>query len=582
MRIDSFLSSIASEALLEVSGQAAPALLKATQDPRHGDYQVNGALPLAKALKKNPREIAEPLAKALSAHPAIEKAEVAGPGFVNLTLAPSFVGDALSTMARDASPGVGRLGVPLTETRHRTVVDYSSPNIAKQMHVGHLRSTIIGHAIVETLSFLGEDVIRDNHVGDWGTQYGILIAGLDLLAKDSADSLDLAGLEAIYKQASKLSKDDPAFADRARAELAKLQSGDPRNRALWERFVAITRKELDKVYERLGVSFDTWYGESFYEPMLPSVVQKLEAMGLARRDQEALCIFFGDDVWANAPEKLKKQKEPMIVQKKDGAYLYASTDIATLYHRQDVVKATKAIYVVDHRQANHFEQLFAVAKQLGIRMELTHVGFGTVLGPDGKILQTRDGKTITLASLLDEAETRALDLMKQAEVDLPESELPKVARAVGIGAVKYADLRQNRLSDYQFDWGKMIALNGNSGPYIQYAGARAGSIFRKGEVDRASIGKSPAVLSDPAELSLAKTLLRFPDVVHASAADLLPHYVTDHLYAVAKELSSFYERCNVLKSEGATRESRLTLVGTAASQIERGLSLLGIDSIERM
>lgn len=576
MRIDTYLSSIASQALHEVAGQAAPPLLKATQDARHGDYQVNGALPLAKALKKNPRELAEPLAKALAAHPAIEKAEVAGPGFVNLTLAPTFLGETLSEMARDP-----RTGVPLAETRHRTVVDYSSPNIAKQMHVGHLRSTIIGHAIVETLSYLGEEVIRDNHVGDWGTQYGILIAGLDRFGKDSA-SLDLAGLEGIYREASTLAKDDPAFADQARAELAKLQSGDTRNRALWERFVAITRKELDKVYERLDVSFDTWYGESFYEPMLPGVVQKLEELGLARRDQDALCIFFGDEIWASAPAKLRKQAEPMIVQKKDGAYLYASTDIATLYHRRDVVKAQRAIYVVDHRQANHFEQLFTVAKQLGIEMELIHVGFGTVLGPDGKILKTRDGKTITLASLLDEAETRSLDLMKQAEVDLPAEELPKVARAVGIGAVKYADLRQNRTSDYQFDWGKMIALNGNSGPYIQYAGARAGAIFRKGDIDRASIGKNAAVLADPAELSLAKTLLRFPDVVHASAAELLPHYITDHLYAVAKELSSFYERCNVLKSEGATRDSRLTLVGTAAAQIERGLSLLGIPSIERM
>lgn len=578
MRIDTFLSSIAGQALEAVTGQAANPLLKATTDAKHGDYQVNGALPLAKALKKNPRELAEPLAKALLAHPAIEKAEVAGPGFVNLTLSSRFLGETLSAMARDP-----RDGVPAVEKPTRTVVDYSGPNIAKQMHVGHLRSTIIGHAIVETLSFVGDDVVRDNHVGDWGTQYGVLIAGLSHFGGDPK-TLDLAGLEAIYKQASQLLKDDPAFGDRARAELAKLQSGDAENRALWERFVAITRAELDKVYERLGVSFDTWYGESFYEPMLPGVVEKLESMGLARRDQGALCIFFGDEIWADAPPKLRKQEQPFIVQKKDGAFLYSTTDIATLLHRAGDVKALKAIYVVDSRQGLHFEELFAVSKKLGIAVECTHVGFGTILGPDGKPLKTRDasGKTITLMSLLEEAEARSLALMKETGVDLPEAELNDVARKVGVGAVKYADLRQNRMSDYQFDFDKMIELKGNSGPYIQYAGARAGSIFRKGDIDRASVGENAALLEDPAERSLAKQLLRFPDVVHNAATDLYPHYVTDHLYGVARELSSFYERCPVLKSEGATKDSRLTLVAVAQAQIERGLRLLGIEPIERM
>ena len=578
MRIDSFLGSIAGKALEEVTGQAGSPLLKATTDPKHGDYQVNGALPLAKALKKNPREIAEPLAKALEAHPAIEKAEVAGPGFVNLTLAPSFLGECLSEMARDP-----RIGVPKIAHPTRTVVDYSGPNIAKQMHVGHLRSTIIGHAIVETLAFVGDDLVRDNHVGDWGTQYGMLIAGLAHFGGDP-HALDLAGLEAIYKQASQLSNDDPAFADRARAELAKLQSGDTENRVLWERFVAITRSELDKVYERLGVSFDTWHGESFYEPMLPGVVEKLESMGLARRDQGALCIFFSDEIWADAPAKLKKQEQPFIVQKKDGAYLYSTTDIATLFHRQDDVKAVKAIYVVDSRQGLHFEELFAVKKKLGIAVECIHVGFGAILGMDGKPLKTRDasGKTITLMSLLEEAEARSLALMKESGVDLPESELADVARKVGVGAVKYADLRQNRMSDYQFDFDKMIELKGNSGPYIQYAGARAGSIFRKGDIDRSTVGVNAAVLDDPAERSLAKQLLRFPDVVYNAAADLYPHYVTDHLYGVARELSSFYERCPVLKSEGAVKDSRLTLVAVARAQIERGLSILGIQPIERM
>ncbi len=580
MRIERLLDEVAASAIERALGVRTPAVLRPTSDPKHGDYQVNGVMPLAKQQKKNPRELAEPVAAVLREHEAIAKAEVAGPGFVNVTLAPAFIASTLRHALGDP-----RQGVPPAETKHRIVVDYSSPNIAKQMHVGHLRSTILGHAICELLSFVGHDVIRDNHVGDWGTQYGLLIAGLRRFRPgEEGGAMSLDDLEGLYKQASQLAETDAAFADAARAELAKLQKGDPENRALWERFVAITRVELDRMYERLGVRFDHWLGESAYDAMLEGVARDLEAKGLARRDEGALCIFFGDEIWHDAPEKLKKQKEPYIVQKKDGAYLYATSDLACIAYRRDHFHADRAVYVVDVRQSLHFEQLFAVARKLGVTMGLTHVGFGTILGTDGKPLKTRDasGKTIPLASLLDEAERRALELMKEAEVDLPEHELPIVARAVGAGAVKYADLRQNRLSDYQFDWAKLIALTGNCGVYIQYAAARAGAIFRKGEIDERTLAPSSIVLDAPQELSLARTLLKFPDVVHAAAETYQPHLLTDHLYAVASELSSFYEACPVLKSEGSTRESRLALVALAGRQLRRGLRSIGIDVIERM
>ena len=582
MRLERFLDGVAREALASALAVEAPALLKKAQDPKHGDYQVNGLLPLAKRQGKNPRELAEPVAVKLREHPAIASAEIAGPGFVNLALAPAFLASTLKEMLADP-----RLGVPLADRTYKTVVDYSSPNIAKQMHVGHLRSTILGHAIVGLLRFVGDEVIGDNHVGDWGTQYGMLIAGMRRLTAEGAEvSLDIAGLERIYKHASALAKTDEAFAAQARAELARLQVGDAENRALWERFVATTRAELDRMYARLGIRFESWHGESFYEPMLPGVVDRLVKEGLAREDAGALCVFFGDDVWAAADPKLRKQKEPFIVRKKDGAFLYSTTDIATALHRKDVVGASRSIYVVDRRQSQHFEQLFAVVRKLGVDVALEHVGFGTILGTDGTPLKTRDGDTIALGALLDEAKARTLAMFaaREAEGDAPlgASELDAIAEAVGVGAVKYADLRQNRLSDYQFDWAKMIDLKGNSGPYIQYAAARAGSLLRKGGIDDRALAPAAIELVDPSERELALTLARFPDAVHAAADELLPHLVSDHCFAVAQRLSTFYERCNVLKSEGVTRDSRLALVSLAGRQLRKGLELLGIQAIERM
>jgi arginyl-tRNA synthetase len=393
-------------------------------------------------------------------------------------------------------------------------------------------------------------------------------------------------LERIYKQASERAKSDHAFAAAARAELAKLQAGDPVNTGQWQRFVEVTKRELDKVYDRLEVRFDTWYGESFYNDMLPGIVQLLRDKQLVREDQGALCVFFGE--LEGSPDELKKQKEPLIVQKQDGAFLYSTTDVATLRYRHDAQKAARVIYVVDMRQALHFKQVFAVGKLLGwTDMRTEHLGFGSVLGKDGKPLKTRDahGKAITLASLLDEAEERALARLREGKaegkIDLTDEELMQIARAVGIGAVKYTDLHQNRTSDYQFDFDKMISFQGNAGPYLQYAYARVQSIFRRGDVDPSTL-RGSLRLEAPEEQALARVLVRFAEVVHQAADSGLPHLITDHVYELAKAYSTFFEACPVLKAEGDTRDSRLALCALSARQIRRGLNLLGIQVVDRM
>lgn len=572
MRLEKTLNELGHEALKKALQSDAPPVVRRASDPKHGDFQLNGVLPLAKQLKKAPRELATPVAEALAAMEGIEKAEVAGPGFINLTLSPAWLAKHLNDDVLDTA----RDGVPTVTAPSRIVVDFSGPNIAKQMHVGHLRSTILGAALVELLRFVGHNVIGDNHLGDWGTQFGLLIVGMRTFGDEKAlEANAIVELERVYKLASAKSKEDPAFADSARAELAKLQAGDPENRATWERFVATTRKSLDEVYKKLGVTFDEWLGESAYDGMLAGVIEELIAKGVAREDQGALCVFFEDD-----PE-LSKVESPFIVRKKDGAALYATTDIATLMYRRDKFHADESLYVVDARQALHFKQLFATARKLGITMKTEHVGFGSVLGTDGKPLKTRDGTAITLASLLEEAETRAAARIREEGLDVPEEELQRVASAVGIGSVKYADLRQNRTSDYQFEWDKMISFKGNAGPYLQYAYARIASIFRKGNVD-VSKDLGTISLAQPTELALGKELLRFGDVVHNAAETHQPHLVCDHLYAIARLFSAFYEECPVLKAEDSVKKSRIALCSLTLRQLRRGLHLLGVEVVERM
>ena len=582
MRIEHFLDELGRQAIQEATGQEAPALLRPA-NPEHGDYQLNAAMALAKRLGRPPRELAEAICTKLAAHPAIRRAEVAGAGFVNLTLDEAWIAARLSEGMHDLE----RDGVPCVDTPEKIVIDFSGPNIAKQMHVGHLRSTIIGEALRRLLRFVGHQVIGDNHLGDWGTQFGLLIVGQRHFGDAKAFERDpLSELERVYKRATQAAEADPSFKETARQELAKLQRGDPENRALWEQFVAITRRELDIMYERLDAHFDLWLGESAYSEMLPQVVAELEAKGLAREDQGAKVIFWNE--LSAAPSKLKKQKNPFIIQKSDGAYKYETTDIATVRYRHETLGCQRAIYVVDLRQAPHFEQVFAVAALLDIPIKLEHVSFGTILGSDGKPLRTRDvhGNTIPLSALLDEAEQRAEQRIRQGieekGLNIAPDEVREVARKVGIGAVKYADLKQNRNSDYQFDWDKLVAFSGNAGPYLQYAHARVRSIFAKGDQNLES-ALGPVELGAPEEIALGRILIRFGDVVHQAAATYLPHLLCDHLYELAGAFSRFYQHCPVLKAEDhVVRQSRLALAALSARQLKRGLELLGIEAVERM
>ena len=614
MRLERTLDALARDVLkraLDLDHE--PEALLRTADPKFGDYQINGCMALGKRLGKSPRELAGPVAEMLAREEAIAEASVAGPGFVNLRLDPAWVSAQLNETLGDP-----RLGIEAADAAQKIVVDFSAPNIAKQMHVGHIRSTIIGAALVKILRAVGHTVIADNHLGDWGTQYGLLIVGMRAYGDEEALAKDpIEELERIYKLASARARHhacpacghtanlgrepkcpacgaakpdagwpltDPEFAASARAELAKLQAGDPENFALWERFVAATRQSLDEIYARLGVTFDEWLGESAYHAMLPGVVQKVLDEGIAREDQGAIAIFFGEQE-GEVPPRLRKQKVPFLVRKRDGAFLYATSDIATIDYRKTHFGADRAVYVVDGRQAQHFEQLFAVARLLGHTMELVHVGFGMILGDDGTPLRTRDGGVVTLKALLDEAEEKAAEKIEEGRASgrlrIADEDLEDARRIIGIGAVKYVDLMQNRTTDYRFDYEKMTSFKGNAAPYLQFQYARCRSIFDKGEVTWDGY-QAPIQARTDQELALQRELARFGDVVHRAADEYEPHLICDHLYAIAQGYSRFYTECPVLDAEGEVRASRLAITRLTALQLEAGLELLGIQVLERM
>jgi arginyl-tRNA synthetase len=550
---------------------AFAAAVRPSTDPKFGDYQANGCMALAKAARKNPREVAMGVAGAVDLGSIADPPEIAGPGFLNVRLRDDWIAGTLRGLLDD-----DRLGLEPPAKPRTVVIDYSSPNFAKPMHVGHVRSTIIGESLARIFSALGHTVIRDNHLGDWGSQFGMILWGWKHARDEAAyDANPVAELARLYRLVQDRIKGGAADVEQAaRAETAKLHAGDPENRALWERFMPHCLGALDAIYDRLGVRFDVALGESFYDPMLADVVQDLEDRGLAVPSEGATVVF------------VEGTKAPFMVRKSDGAYNYATTDLATIKYRVGRWDPDEILYVVDHRQGDHFKQLFAVARRWGYdRVDLEHVAFGTILGADRRPFKTREGDVVGLESLLDEAVAKARQVVDENSPDLEPELRPRIAEVVGLGAIKYADLSQNRLSDYVFDWNKMLAMNGNTGAYLQYAYARVRNIFLKGELTPESIRSArPSIaLSHPAERALAVRLLRLPETLELAALELKPNLVADHLFDLANTYSTFYNECPVLKAESAARrDSRLALCDLTARTLKFGLDLLGIDVVDRM
>ncbi|HQR07464.1 MAG TPA: arginine--tRNA ligase [Gemmatales bacterium] len=570
----------AATALLTGESSVRADSIKPTKDPRFGDYQANGAMALAKQLGKKPQEVAKELIANLDLT-GLDTPEVAGPGFINIRLATPWLAERVTEVAHD-----DRLGVPLTAKSLNYVIDYSSPNVAKPMHVGHLRSTIIGDSLTRLLRFLGHHVVTDNHLGDWGTQFGILIYGFKHFLNQAAlDKDPVAEMLRIYIHVRNLIKEEGGddeedtggknIAEACRLETAKLHKGDPENVALWKRMMPWCQEELDRVYRKLGIlPYDVILGESYYNPVLHEVMADLKAKGISEESRGAQVVFHGE----NQP--------PSLVQKGDGAYTYTTTDLATIRHRVTAFKANVCLYVVDFRQSLHFQQLFSIARRWGYtEVDLIHISFGSVLGPDGKPIKTREGGAIELGSLLDEAVVRARKIVDENSGELPEAERQKIAEVVGIGAVKYADLCQNRSSDYLFSWEKMLAMQGNTGAYMQYAYARIRSIFRKVGVTAESIRQTaPAIsLKEPQERTLALAVLRFPEALDAALAEYKPSAITQYLWDLANAFSSFFEKCHVARAETKElQQSRLLLCDLTARILQKGLDLLGIQTIEQM
>ncbi len=585
MNIRKQLDKRIAKTLSEVVGFDTPALLAPAGKPEFGDYQANGVMAAAKRAKINPRELAQKLIDALEISDLAGKLEIAGPGFINITLKSEF----LTAQANEAVADE-RLGIPATEIPKTVVIDYSSPNLAKEMHVGHLRSTIIGDALARVLEFCGHDVKRQNHVGDWGTQFGMLIAYVvsdakiiehdDLGKVISIDSAKISDLEDFYRRAKQEYDTNPEFAKKARDYVVKLQSGDEFTLAIWEWVTEQSLEHAEEVYELLGVTLKRGdvYGESAYNNDLPKVVEDLKAAGLLTESDGAQCVFL-DQFKGKDDEPL-----PVIVQKTGGGYLYATTDLAAMRYRSGELSADRILYVTDARQALHFQQVFAVAKVAGFVPEsvsLEHIGFGVMTGSDRKPFKTREGGTVKLMDLLTQAQARAIGVVEAKNPELTSEQKDHVARVVGIGAVKYADLSQNRSSDYVFSWDKMLAFEGNTAPYMQYAYARIRSIFRKGGVDFDTL-TGEIVLAEPAERLLAVKALQLAETIETVSTEGLPNLLCNYLFDLANAFMSFYESCPVLPADEPTRTSRLMLCKLTANVIDCGLGLLGIDTLEQM
>ena len=573
----------------------AGVLVRPCPDAKFGDYQTNALMPLAKARKLNPRQLAADVLARLDLGEWCEKVEIAGAGFLNFRLKTAALVESLQTAARGEHLFFKKTTQPRT-----VVVDFSSPNVAKPMHVGHIRSTILGDCLARVFRLLGHRVITDNHLGDWGTQFGMLLVGWKQSLDPAALKADpIAEMERLYRLVNAQCKENPATLESARQELVKLQGGDAENLRIWREMTSLSQKQFNTIYSRLGVKFDFTLGESYYNPRLKPLVEELLAKGIARESEGAIAIFF-DDI-----HQLKEL--PALIRKSDGGFNYTTTDLATLAYRMETWHPDEIIYVTDARQQLHFQQLFAAFRKWqrasGVlpegqppaspagpmaaahsEVKLAHVWFGSILGDDGKPFKTRSGETIKLADLLDEAEERAFKVVSHKNPDLPEAERREIARVVGLGAVKYADLLPNRQSDYLFSWDKMLSLTGNTAPYLQYAYTRIRSIFRKGETEPPTPNPQHSTLdlSAPEEIALAKHLLNFGFVLEAAAEEYRPNFLCNFLYDLASRFTAFYETCPVLKADQPARASRLALCDLTAHVLRQGLEVLGIEVLEQM
>jgi len=577
VNIQALLSEKVSQAMIAAGAPAeCEAQVRQSAKVQFGDYQANGVMAVAKKLGMAPRQLAEQVLTHLSLDGIAHKVEIAGPGFINIFLAPEFLAENVDQALKSDRLGVS---VPQPQT---IVVDYSAPNVAKEMHVGHLRSTIIGDAAVRTLEFLGHNVIRANHVGDWGTQFGMLIAFLELKQQENAGEMALADLEGFYREAKKHYDEDTAFAERARSYVVKLQGGDEYCREMWRKLVDITMSQNQQAYERLNVTLTRKdvMGESLYNPMLPGIVADLKAKGLAVESEGATVVFL--DEYKN------KEGEPMgvIIQKKDGGYLYTTTDIACAKYRYETLHADRVLYYIDSRQHQHLMQAWTIVRKAGYVPEsvpLEHHMFGMMLGKDGKPFKTRAGGTVKLSDLLDEALERARRLVAEKNPEMPADELEKLANAVGIGAVKYADLSKNRTTDYVFDWDNMLAFEGNTAPYMQYAYTRVLSVFRKAGIEEQVLENAQVAIREDREAQLAARLLQFEETLSVVAREGTPHVMCAYLYDVAGLFSGFYEHCPILTAESdEIRLSRLKLALLTSKTLKLGLETLGIETVERM
>ncbi len=565
MKLKSQINNVIKDAFTKAGIEHEPMSVSEATKPEFGDYQFNGAMALSKKIGKNPREIAQNILDNIDLTGVLSKAEIAGPGFINLWLNPLWIGAQCQTALEDE-----RLGISIRENPIKVVVDYSGPNMAKQMHVGHLRSTIIGDTLANLLTFLGDEVIRQNHIGDWGTQFGMLIAYLEM--KDEDGSVSLKDLEQFYKDAKGEFDANADFANKAREYVVKIQSGDAHCLNLWQKFIDISLGHCEEVYEKLNVNLtrDDVRAESFYNDELPKVVEVLADKGTLQESDGAQCVFLeGDEI-------------PVIVQKGDGGYLYATTDLAALWYRAEVLGAKRISYVVDARQAGHFKQVFRVAKEAGFVPEdvkLEHIAFGTMMDKGGKPFKTRDGGTVKLIDLLDEAVVKAKETINNKEDYTPE-QVDELAKIIGIGAVKYADLAINRESNYIFNWDKMLSFEGNTSLYMQYGYARIQSIFRK---YNAPI-EGEIIIGDALEHRLATMLLRFEDVLSRAAVDASSNQITTYLYELVTLFMRFYEQNPILKGgiDEEVKMSRLQLANLTAKTIKQGLDILGIKVVDKL